>query len=233
MLHGGGGLHINHAHALLAEQHRVIALELPGFGTSVLGAQTQSLRDLAGTVLRVADALGIDQFSLVGTSFGSVVSGWTAADALERIDKLVLVSPAAIRPHDWRLPTPSSPQEVKESFFAHPDQHELPSVDPAIGKRQAELLARFLARPDEELERRLRHLDVPTLAVFGTEDRITPSALGRSYVELIPTCYLALVYDAGHALEIERPEALAEIVTDFLARGPQFVVSTTSTLIFP
>jgi pimeloyl-ACP methyl ester carboxylesterase len=105
---------------------------------------------------------------------------------------------------------------------------------PEVGERQLQLVGRLLRpTPDTELEGRLARLGVPTLVVFGTEDGITPPELGDSYVDLMPEAFLALVYDAGHAVEYERPEALVELVADFLLRGAAFTVAQTSSQIFP
>jgi pimeloyl-ACP methyl ester carboxylesterase len=57
--------------------------------------------------------------------------------------------------------------------------------------------------------------------------------MGRHYKELMPNCHLVLVYDAGHAIGAERPEAFAEVVTDFLERRDAFVISRTETVIHP
>lgn len=76
-------------------------------------------------------------------------------------------------------------------------------------------------------------LEVPTLVLFGTEDRLTPPELGRHYPELLPHGHLVLVYDAAHALDADRPEAFAAIVSDFLERHGQFVVRRASGLLYP
>ena len=57
--------------------------------------------------------------------------------------------------------------------------------------------------------------------------------MGRHYKELMPNCHLVLVYDAGHAIGAERPEAFTEVVTDFLDRHEAFLISRTDTLIHP
>ena len=57
--------------------------------------------------------------------------------------------------------------------------------------------------------------------------------MGRIYKELLPNAHLMFVYDAGHALMVERPEAFAEAVADFLERTDAFVISRTKTVIFP
>jgi pimeloyl-ACP methyl ester carboxylesterase len=54
--------------------------------------------------------------------------------------------------------------------------------------------------------------------VFGTADRVVPLAMGRTYRERMPNCHSVLVYDAGHAIATERPQALRP-----LARRTRYV----------
>ena len=86
---------------------------------------------------------------------------------------------------------------------------------------------------DADLEAQLRSLPVPTLVLFGTLDGVIPPEMGRFYKELLPNCHLVFVYDAGHAISTERPEAFAEVTLDFLERREGFVVSRTETVIHP
>jgi pimeloyl-ACP methyl ester carboxylesterase len=69
--------------------------------------------------------------------------------------------------------------------------------------------------------------------VFGTLDRVMPPEMGRHYKALLPNCHLVFVYDAGHLIGAERPEAFAEVVGDFLERREAFVISRRETLIYP
>ena len=68
---------------------------------------------------------------------------------------------------------------------------------------------------------------------FGTVDRVIPPDMGHLYKELMPNCHLVFVYDAGHAISTDRPEAFTEVVTDFLERHEAFVISRTETVIHP
>ena len=86
---------------------------------------------------------------------------------------------------------------------------------------------------DADLERRLPGLATPTLVLFGTLDRVIAPAMGRIYKELAPGCHLVFVYDAGHAISTDRPEAFTEVVVDFLERHEAFVISRTETVIHP
>jgi pimeloyl-ACP methyl ester carboxylesterase len=49
--------------------------------------------------------------------------------------------------------------------------------------------------------------------------------MGRTYRERMPNCHYVLVYDAGHAVAAERPEALANTTIDFLDLRETFIVS--------
>jgi len=86
---------------------------------------------------------------------------------------------------------------------------------------------------DPALERKLGEVKTATLVLLGTKDEVIPPETGRMYVERIPNCYYALVYDAGHAIEAERPEALFTAVRDFLEQRETFIVSRKNTVINP
>jgi pimeloyl-ACP methyl ester carboxylesterase len=230
--HGAGGLRLSRGHELLAATHRVIAFEAPGFGTSPVNDRTGSMPELAQTMLRAADAIGLERFNLWGTSFGGKLALWLAVQDPERLEALVLASPAAILVHPRPLPPP---EEMAAMLYAHPErQTNTGSVPPEVDAKQRALVGRLIGPPrDPDLEERMRGLDVPTLVLFGSEDRLTPPELGRIYRELLPNGQFVIVYDAAHAIDADRPEAFAAIVSDFVARRDQFVVREDSGLLYP
>jgi pimeloyl-ACP methyl ester carboxylesterase len=75
--------------------------------------------------------------------------------------------------------------------------------------------------------------DLPTLIVFGTADTVVAPETGRALKEALPNAHLVFVYAAGHAIADDRPEALADVVGDFLERHEAFVVSRATTVIHP
>jgi len=233
-LHGAGGMRISPAHELLADKYRVIAFEMPGFGASAENIRTKDQAELALTMMAAAAALGLDRFNLWGTSFGGKTALWLAAQAPDRLTALVLESPAAIRSPGGRAPS-GTPEEVARALFAHPERlPPLPPQDPAIAAQTGRLVAR-LRGPDRDptLEAHFREITTPTLVLFGTLDRVTPPELGRHYKAGLPNCNLVLVYDAAHAIGTDRPEAFAEVVTDFIERHEAFIISRNETLINP
>jgi 4,5:9,10-diseco-3-hydroxy-5,9,17-trioxoandrosta-1(10),2-diene-4-oate hydrolase len=233
-LHGAGGLRLTPAHDLLARQFRVVAFEMPGFGLSPENTKTRSMPELASTMARAAQALGLDTFNLMGTSFGAKTALWLAVQAPERVLALVLEAPAAIRPEGTEPPS-GTPEEMARRLYAHPERlPALPAVDPAV-RAKTQALVQRLRGPgrDADLEARLRALPTPTLVLFGTLDSVIPPAMGRIYKELLPGGHLVFVYDAGHAIGAERPQAFVEVVSDFLERHEAFVISRAETVIHP
>ena len=68
-----------------------------------------------------------------------------------------------------------------------------------------------------------RHCMMPRLVCNAS--RMVPPAMGRTYRERMPNCHFVMIYDAGHAVAAERPEALTNTVTDFLNLRQTFIVS--------
>ena len=233
-LHGAGGLRLTPAHDLLSRHFRVVAFEMPGFGQSPENSRTRSMPELASTMAQAIENLGLDTFNLMGTSFGGKTALWLALQAPARVLALVLEAPAAIR-QEAAEPPSDSPEEMARRLFAHPERlGAIPLADPATRAKTQPLVQRLRGpNRDADLESRLPGLVTPTLVLFGTLDRVIAPAMGRVYKDLIPGCHLTFVYDAGHAISTDRPEAFAEVVGDFLERHDAFVISRSATVIHP
>lgn len=217
----------------LGQTYRVIALELPGFGESPANARSQSVQELANTVARAAAHLVSETYTLIGTSFGANVALWQTLQAPDQVEALVLISPTTIL--SVAGPITGTPEDMAERLFAHPEQaRNLPSVDPAIAAKEQALVQRLTGGlHDAEAERRLGEIPCATLVIFGSEDqRVAPEA-PRVYRERIANSNLSFVYDAGHLIEAERPEALINAVSDYVARRETFIVGHQTGMINP
>jgi pimeloyl-ACP methyl ester carboxylesterase len=87
-LHEAGGLQLSVSHGLLAQTFRVIALELPE-------NRSASIEDLARNVNAAVTALGIERYSVIGTSAGATVALWMAILRPESVEAIVLSTPPA------------------------------------------------------------------------------------------------------------------------------------------
>ncbi|KXC06263.1 alpha/beta fold hydrolase [Microbacterium hominis] len=230
--HGSGGFTHSRGIDLLTAGNRVYLVELPGFGQE-RNERTADGRDMARTVLAIADALGLAEFALLGTSMGGVVASWAAVLAPRRLTRLVLEVPGAFRP-DGSDPSKLSPEQMARAFHAHPERKTIVPADPAHIAAIWPLVERIMGPlHDIDLERSLADVHTPTLVLTGTADGLFGTEVGRTYRRIMPNATFAIVYDAAHDLSGDRPEAFAAIVGDFLQRGSEFVIEDRSTLIYP
>ena len=97
LVHGLGGSSVTWVEVMrgLAEHGPVVAMDLPGFGRTRAGQDERLTVDgYVAFVLKVANALGWERFTLHGNSMGGLIATLLAAQRPDRVERLVLVSPA-------------------------------------------------------------------------------------------------------------------------------------------
>lgn len=215
-------------HDALAEKFHVLSLELPGTGDSRTNVESKSLGELAATSAKAAAALTTERYTLIGMSFGADVAIWQAVQNPDQVEALILVSPTAIQAKD--TPAGANAEDVHKMMFAHgenADKHAALSQE--IFAKESELARRL----GSGVEARLGDIHCPTLAVFGQEDRLVSPEAARVYREKIPNCNIAIVYDAGHCIVGDRPEALVNTIIDYAEHWETFIIGHQTGLINP
>ena len=207
----------------LAVHYRVISIEPPD-GDS---ASAQSASDVAAAV---SEDAGLDSYSLVGVSLGADIAFRLALARPETVTALALVSPSCIAPAE--SPNWDTPAQAADVMLAHPETSSTGAPD---ARRTAGLaaLAKRWGSTESDAAGLLPGLECATLAVFGQEDRLVSREAGGVWKERAPNCNVCYVYDAGHAVAADRPDALVNVVLDFLERRETFVVENRSSLINP
>jgi pimeloyl-ACP methyl ester carboxylesterase len=225
-LHGGGTFHGFNFALRWAEKFRVIIPFHPGFGESADDPALSEVHDYVMHYLDLFDALGIDKLRLVGFSLGGFLAAKFAMEHGHRIHQLVLVGPVGLRDKAHptvdvlRLPPEQLPAMLVTNFAViKPYLPEKPDVDFMGARyREAGTLARLLwDRPwDPKLPRYLHRVTMPTLLVWGEDDRLVPAQQAESWRRLIPKAEIAIFKGAGHLVLDEKPEAV-DAVQRFLA----------------
>ena len=182
-------------------------------------------------VREAARALAGDSYNLVGATQGANLALRTILRAPmdpEPAESLVLLSPNAIRTApdlvdlDW----------VGWSRRLVADIHRMNNIVELPGGW--ELAPMFLPKEsDAELEEWLPEIKCPTLVAFGTKDRQIAREAPATYRGNIPNCHISLIYDAAHLVAAERPQAVADVVIDFIENRETFVVNRHSSVINP
>lgn len=221
---------------VLAERHRVVAPELPGFGDSVGEERLEDMLDFALHGWDVVEALGFGRQgpTLLGHSMGGMIAAEMACLAPHAIERLVLVDPFGLWLDESPIPDLFAllPYEFGELLF-HDAQRAAALLAGATDAADADSLRQFFidnARrlgtagkmlfpiPNRRLSKRLYRLSTETLVVWGAEDRLIPPVYVSRWQALLPQADLLQVENAGHMLPYEQPRRLADAVLAFLDR---------------
>ncbi len=228
---------------VLAQQHDVIAMDLPGFGGSDIPSRlTPDLQ--ARVVLGVLDQLAVRRASLVGNSLGGALALVLAATQPDRVERLVLIDAAgfnfamADRPLLLRALTvlpgagllDRSPRRrwlidlgLRQVF--HDDRLVTPErvdeyVVPLLRPRAAVALQQLLRSPDDlgfpGIVARIRQ---PTLVIWGRNDVWIPPENARRFAASLKDARVVLLDACGHMPQEEKPEDTATLIAEFLAPG--------------
>jgi pimeloyl-ACP methyl ester carboxylesterase len=227
-LHGMGGAPphgVNFVHRLAAGR-RVLVPSLPGWDNSEPGS-CQTHADLASVIASFIRQVAGGPVDLVGESAGSPVALWLTLQDPDLVQKLVLVAPPVLG-HAHR-PSFGSTEELLTMLYGEdPDWSEPPS-DQDEARRASNTTAnapRYRSpEASQALVARLGDIQVPTLLLWGTEDRLSPPELGSTYRRLIPNAYCIYVHGAQHSLPVSAGPRFVGLTLDFFERGEFFLVN--------
>jgi pimeloyl-ACP methyl ester carboxylesterase len=227
-LHGAGGLaQWPPFFDALADGYELLVPEHPGFGASDDPAWIRNVPDMAMFYLELIETMRIEKAHLIGHSLG----GWIAAEILirdrARFESLTLLAPAGIRvegvpsgdvfiwAHDETMRNLFYNQVLAEAVLALPQSEE--QTDIALKNRFTATKLGWQPRwfnPD--LERWLHRIKLPSLVIWGNDDKVMPPAYAALWKERLPDARLAMVEQCGHLPHIEKAEILSRQVRDFL-----------------
>jgi len=198
----------------LATGYRVVAPVHPGFGEVSRLPWIRSMEDMAFYYrMVIEDVGGGGRVLLAGHSLG----GWIASEFAVRfshlLDGLVLIAPFGLRRADLPVTDIFMLSDAERHERGWHDRARAPAApDPSSlsAIRDLEMTAQVGWEPrlfGPRLAERLRWIDVPTMIVWGDQDRIVPAAYAQTWDALTPRSSKMIIPDAGHYVHIERPEA--------------------------
>jgi len=227
-LHGTAGLPVwSSFFDALAEKFAVRIPEHPGFGASAAPDWIRNVADMAMHYLDVIEALDLRGVHLVGHSLG----GWLAAELAirntSRIATLTLIAPAGVRLQG--VPFGDNfiwgPEEsVRNLFHDQSFADALLSREPTEEEADLALNSRFMAvrlgwEPrwvNPALKRWLHRIQVPTLVLWGDDDKIFPSSYASAWTDNLPNSRAEIIRSCGHLPHVEKPKETASHILAFL-----------------
>ncbi len=229
--------------AALSAHHRIIRMDLPGFGlTGPNPSGDYAIGAYVGFLEKFCQALGLNRFALAGNSLGGQIA-WSYAVAFpSRVSELILVDPAGFPIERPALVFTLARVPGLSALLAGVDPRHMvrktlreaygdPSkVTPELvdryrllalreGNRKAFVARANASRRDKSAD--LTSLRIPTVVLWGREDRLIPVSHASRFAEAIPGSELILYDNVGHVPMEEIGERSARDVADFLSRHEQ------------
>jgi pimeloyl-ACP methyl ester carboxylesterase len=228
---------------LLDRDHRVVAVDLRGFGGSEKPATGYSMEDQAAFVAEALKKLDVHDATVVGHSLGGTVATALSEVPQSPVARLVIIDQApdndfenkglpltakltfipVLGPALWQI-TPSA--AIKDGLgVAFAPGYDVP--DAFVNDFNRMTYTSYSVSPGEEddysgaipLDRRIAAVGIPLLAIFGAEDQIYKAREALSAYARVPGAETALVAGAGHSPNVEKPAQTAALVLRFAAAG--------------
>jgi pimeloyl-ACP methyl ester carboxylesterase len=232
-----------------AQHRRVIAPDLYWFGASVPSSPIESAAAEAEAMVELLDALHIQRADLVGASFGGLIAVHMAMRHPDRVDRLVLVDAAGLRPtrqeqlniaanfggrsHVEELLMPTELEQLKTFLERVVYRHKPPFPDWVLRQvmhelgRNREAKTRLCRALNDELfdEASLSQLAARTLVIWGRNDPLLLVSMGERMAHSIPGAELLIFDNSAHSAMLEQPWRFNEAVLRFLD-GPSTAPGT-------
>jgi pimeloyl-ACP methyl ester carboxylesterase len=248
-LHGLSGSWQNWLETIpeFARDHRVIAIDFPGFGQSEMPEAPISIPDYVRMLDELFGALVIGSATIVGNSMGGFVGADMAIRFPHRVDRLVLVAAAGLSmEHMLNERNQGLRARIENVLFfglgrlaartdlvvrsrrlrrallllvvAHPDKLPAPLVlEQVNGAGKPGFHPALDAMVRYPIRDRLGEIDVPTLIVWGEHDRLVPLRDAAEFEWLIPDARKIVYEETGHMVMLERPQRFNADVRAFIA----------------
>ncbi|WP_159774701.1 alpha/beta fold hydrolase (plasmid) [Streptomyces sp. JL4002] len=216
VLHGGPGpLSISPLIDHLAPDHRVLAPTHPGWEGTARPEDLNSVPALAAAYLDLLGHLGLDDVTVIGTSFGGWVATQTVLDDREgRISRLVLMDAIGPVIPGRQITVPAGPPAPAAAGAA-------PQGGPSAQSMAAMRAYAGPAMADADMLPRLSTVTCPVLVIWGADDTVVTPDFGRAYTAAFPHARFELIPGAGHLPIREEPEAVFAHLDSFLTpRAP-------------
>jgi len=212
----------------LAEKFDVIIPHHPGWGKSERPEWTRHPRDMAAMYAWLLSDLGAANASLVGLGFGGWIAAEMASLAPTSYHRLVLVGAAGIKPPEGDIT-----DQAIMSYIDYPRTgfHDLKAFERVYGDVSTDQLVEWdIAREmsfrtawkpymyNQTLPHLLGGVRTPALVIWGDDDRIVPISAGKAYTSALRNATMTTVANCGHFAEMEQPDQVAKLVSDFISK---------------
>jgi pimeloyl-ACP methyl ester carboxylesterase len=247
-VHGLGGCWQNWLEQIpeFAARHRVIAVDLPGFGSSPEPEWEISIPNYGRLLRDFCDAIEVRDCAVVGNSMGGFVAAEAVIGEPDRFERLALVSAAGVSSARMRR----EPTEVVARMLAAGAPYAFSLQERSFRRPRARAMAfrNIFRQPDRlrpellweffaggmraeafvdalgslagyDFQDRLEEVEMPTLIVWGRNDNVVPPGDALEYGRLLHNSRTVIFDECGHVPMAERPVRFNRVLEAFLAEA--------------
>ena len=209
----------------LSKYFKVIAFDLPGFGESDPPPAAWGIQNYVRFILDFAKEIGLEKFYLLGHSFGGSLAIKLAIQAPYQIKKLILVDAAGKRPSKSFIKRVLKNLAVSLKPFSFLPGYQLARQffykfilrKTDYLKAVGVMKQTFKRVVSQDLSPFWQKVEIPTLIVWGRDDKITPLRDAYSMHRAIRGSELEIL-DCGHNVHREKPDELIGLILEFSAK---------------
>jgi pimeloyl-ACP methyl ester carboxylesterase len=210
----------------LARQFSVLVPSHPGYDKSERPAWMRSVRDIAVVYQALIAEKSLSDVTVVGLGFGGWIAAEMATMAPRALKKLVLVGAMGLKPERGEIADQALLSYIDYVRLGFSDQtvyDRLYSAETPVETLEQwdlnrEMTFRIAWKPymyNPSLPHLLGSVATPTLVVWGRKDRVVPLECGERYAKTLRNATLEVIDDAGHFVDMEKPEQLARLIGGF------------------
>jgi pimeloyl-ACP methyl ester carboxylesterase len=210
----------------LARQFSVLVPSHPGYDKSERPAWMRSVRDIAVVYQALIAEKSLSDVTVVGLGFGGWIAAEMATMAPRALKKLVLVGAMGLKPERGEIADQALLSYIDYVRLGFSDQtvyDRLYSAETPVETLEQwdlnrEMTFRIAWKPymyNPSLPHLLGSVATPTLVVWGRKDRVVPLECGERYAKTLRNAKLEVIDDAGHFVDMEKPEQLARLIGGF------------------
>ncbi|HUC79035.1 MAG TPA: alpha/beta hydrolase [Candidatus Saccharimonadales bacterium] len=208
----------------LSKSYRVISLDLPGFGKSTGPDSGWSLDDFSEFIRDFTDKLKLSVYAYIGHSNGGGILIKGLADKTITADKLVLIASAGVRGTQQFRKTALKvgvkigkiPLKILPTTYQLELKKRLYKAIKSDAQVNPQMLETFKKIVKQDVTRDASKLSLPSLIIYGRDDKVTPPEYGQIFNELIKGSNLELIAGCGHFVHLQQPEKVEALIEDFL-----------------
>lgn len=236
LLHGLGGMaeRWNPVIPYLSKNYRIIIPDLIGHGLSDRPQIDYTPDIFKNVILGLLETLSLKNVYMVGTSLGGEIVADCASTQSPIINKVTMVSPAGI----MKRSTPALDAYTMAALYPNHESVKIAyqmmtGEKREVSEQSVENFITSMTRPNTKMaflstllgmknsppiSEKLGKINIPSLLIWGSEDKIIPIEYSKDFVSAIPNCKFVIMNGCGHIPYEEKPEEFSKIVLNFLSK---------------